>query len=227
MQNNLGLFIAKRASISGNMEALVDVSSGRRLNYLELNARCNRLANGLLGGGLASGDRIATLLMNGPECIETFFGAAKVGGVLVALNWRLVADELSFILTDSGADTLVFGSAFNDVVGDLQARGAKGTNVRTWIHVGEAADRPDFAVGYEDLLERAGDAEPETDATLPLGACLGSSVKPAKNPFLLILGETNTGVGDSYRNPLFIFEAVSHESTQVEISRNYFKSELG
>ncbi|NQZ94870.1 MAG: long-chain fatty acid--CoA ligase [Myxococcales bacterium] len=165
MQNNLGLFIAKRASISGNMEALVDVSSGRRLNYLELNARCNRLANGLLGGGLASGDRIATLLMNGPECVETFFGAAKVGGVLVALNWRLVADELSFILTDSGADTLVFDSAFNDVVVDLQARGAKGTNVRTWIHVGEAADRPDFAVGYEDLLERAGDAEPEIGAS--------------------------------------------------------------
>ena len=62
---------------------LVDVASGLRRTYAELNARCNRCANAMVDGGLASGDRVATLLMNGPEFVETFFGAAKVGGVVV------------------------------------------------------------------------------------------------------------------------------------------------
>jgi acyl-CoA synthetase (AMP-forming)/AMP-acid ligase II len=164
MKNNLGLFISKRAALHPNSEALVDIASGQRLSYAELNTRCSRLANGLVERGLHSGDRVATLLMNGPEFVETFFGVAKVGGVIVALNWRLVADELSFILTDSGADTLVFGSAFKDVVVDLHSRGSDGTQIRTWIHVGEAADRPDFAIGYEDILARASPDEP------PIGA---------------------------------------------------------
>jgi acyl-CoA synthetase (AMP-forming)/AMP-acid ligase II len=107
---------------------------------------------------------VATLLMNGPEFVETFFGAAKVGGVIVALNWRLVADELSFILTDSGADTLVFGSAFNEVVAELHRRGTDGTQVHNWIHVGEPADRPSFAEGYEDVVRKASDDPPEIAA---------------------------------------------------------------
>ena len=165
MQNNLGLYVTKRALLNPDTEAVVDISSGRRFTYTELNERCNRLANGLTDKGLVSGDRVATLLMNGPEFVETFFGAAKVGGVTVALNWRLVADELSFILTDSGATTLVFGTAFNEVVADLHSRGSDGTQVTNWIHVGDAADRPDFAVGYEDVLAGASTDEPEVGAS--------------------------------------------------------------
>ena len=161
MKNNIGLFITKRAQLTPNIDAVVDVASGRRQNYVELNQRCNRVANSLADAGLELGDRVATLLMNGPEFVETFFGTAKAGGVIVALNWRLVADELSFILTDSGSTTLVFGTAFNDVVTELQSRGTDGTQVTNWIHVGDAADRPSFAVGYEDMLAGVGDTEPE------------------------------------------------------------------
>ncbi len=164
MKNNLGLFVAKRAQLNPSTEAIVDISSGQRQTYVELNDRCNRVANAMTDGGLQIGDRVATLLMNGPEFVETFFGAAKAGGVIVALNWRLVADELSFILTDSGATTLVFGTAFNDVVTELHSRGTDGTQVTTWVHVGAAADRPDFAVGYEDLLARASADEPDVTA---------------------------------------------------------------
>jgi acyl-CoA synthetase (AMP-forming)/AMP-acid ligase II len=165
MQNNLGLFIAKRASLNPQGEAIVDISSGRRYTYAQLNERCNQLANRLVEDGLVPGDRVATLLMNGPEFVETFFGAAKVGGVTVALNWRLVADELSFILTDSGASVLVFGSEFSEVAKELHSRGTDGTQVKTWIHVGDSADRPHFAVGYEDLVTRASADEPEIGAS--------------------------------------------------------------
>ncbi|NNL67852.1 MAG: long-chain fatty acid--CoA ligase [Myxococcales bacterium] len=164
MQNNLGLLLAKRASLQPKTEALVDTASGERFSYAELNARCNRLAHGLLDREVRSGDRVATLLINGHEFIETFFGAAKMGGVIVPLNWRLVADELSFILTDSGANTLVFGSQFREVVEELHARGTEGTQVHHWIHVGDASDRPEFAVGYEDVMARSSTDEPEVGA---------------------------------------------------------------
>jgi acyl-CoA synthetase (AMP-forming)/AMP-acid ligase II len=164
VQNNLGLFVTKRAAISPDAEALVDLASGRRFSYAELNTRCNRLVNALVADGLASGDRVATLLMNGPEFVETFFGAAKAGGVIVALNWRLVADELAFILSDSGAETLIFGSEFRQAVEDLHRRGEAGTAVRRWIHVGDPTERPDFAEGYEDRLAGASVDEPEIGA---------------------------------------------------------------
>jgi len=164
MQHNIGQFIAKRANLNPNTTALVDITSGRRQTYTELDARCNQLANGLLAGGLSKGDRVATLLMNGPEFVETFFGAAKVGGVIVALNWRLVADDLSFILNDSGATVMVFGSAFNEVATELQSRGTDGTQITRWIHVGDAADRPSFAESYEDMMAAAAHQEPTINA---------------------------------------------------------------
>ncbi len=164
MQNNIGRFITKRAHLNPTTEALVDVTSGRRLSYVDLNDRCNKVANALVDGGMNKGDRVATLLMNGPEFVETFFGTAKVGGVIVALNWRLVADELSFILTDSGASTMVFGSAFTGIVTDLHSRGTDGTQITRWIHVGDAGDCPDFAESYDAVLAAASDTEPAETA---------------------------------------------------------------
>ena len=164
MQNNIGTFITKRASLNPTTEAVVDLASGTRLTYPELNERCNRVAHFLTTTGHQTGDRVATLLLNGSEFVESFFGTAKAGCVIVALNWRLVADELSFILTDSGARTLVFGTTFNEVVTDLHSRGTDGTQVTTWVHVGHPSERPDFALGYEDLLRKADSDEPVVTA---------------------------------------------------------------
>jgi len=161
MQNNLAQFLAKRAALNPRLEALIDVATGQRFTYAELNGQANRMAHALAGLGVGKGDRVATLLRNSPEFVETFFGGAKIGAVLAPLNWRLVADELAFMLTDSGAETLVFGSEFSPVVADLHARGSHGTAVRTWIYVGKPADRPAFAVRYEDLHGTASEQEPE------------------------------------------------------------------
>ncbi len=92
MLMNLGSFLAKRARLSPNLEAVVEVEQNRRFSYAELDARANRIANVLLATGVQKGDRVALLVMNGVEYIESYFGAAKIGAVLVPLNWRLVAD---------------------------------------------------------------------------------------------------------------------------------------
>ena len=53
MQNNLGLFLSKRALLSPTREAYVESDGSLRLTYTELNNRCNQLANSFLAAGIA------------------------------------------------------------------------------------------------------------------------------------------------------------------------------
>ena len=109
LQINFGDFLRRRAFITPHIEATVEPApNNRRLDFRELNARSNRVAQALKASAVMPGDRVALLLMNGAEFIETFFAIAKIGAVNVPLNWRLVADELEFILDDCGATVLVY-----------------------------------------------------------------------------------------------------------------------
>ena len=144
---NIGNLLARRAHINGTVEALYDVAAGRRYTYAELNAETNKAASLLTSLGVGKGDRVGLLLMNSAEFMTAFFATAKLGAVVVPLNWRLVADELEFILKDSGTKALVFGAEFAATVTDLQSRGPK-TDVREWLYVGEPDAKPDFAHDY-------------------------------------------------------------------------------
>ncbi|MEO8452704.1 MAG: long-chain fatty acid--CoA ligase [Gemmatimonadota bacterium] len=147
MRENLGVFLAKRAHLGPAAEALVEIERGHRFTYSELNARANRVAHLLRAKGVQKGDRVACLLMNGVESVESYFGVAKIGAVLVPLNWRLVPDELEFILNDSGAIILIYDAEVAPAVAALRNRA---TAVQTWLGVGPAG-----AVSSEDSYERA------------------------------------------------------------------------
>ena len=112
MRNNVGLLLAKRAHLSPALDGIVEVERERRFTFAGVNARCNRTANALSALGVARGDRVALLLMNPVEFTEAFFAILKLGAVVVPLNWRLVADELAFILGDSGAVALIYDEEF-------------------------------------------------------------------------------------------------------------------
>ena len=88
MTTNFGDFLRRRAFITPHIEATVEPSlDNRRFDYRELNARCNQVAQALRGCGVQPGDRVALLLMNGAEFIESFFAVAKIGAVNVSVNW--------------------------------------------------------------------------------------------------------------------------------------------
>ena len=168
MRNNIGLMLTKRASLSPRMEALVEVEAGRRFTFTALNERANRVANALTALGVRKGDRVALLLMNSVEFVESFFALAKIGAIIVPLNWRLVADELAFILGDSGTSVLIYGGEFRSTVAALAERArADATSkiaVREWLHVGAAETRDGFARDYEQLRDAAAATEPEIGA---------------------------------------------------------------
>jgi len=72
-------------------EKVALVSGEQRLSYSDLDEASNRVANALLKGGVARGDRVAMLLSNSPEFVITFFGVVKAGAVAVPLdtNWKI------------------------------------------------------------------------------------------------------------------------------------------
>jgi acyl-CoA synthetase (AMP-forming)/AMP-acid ligase II len=148
MKENVGLFLAKRAELTPRHEAFVQTETGLRLSWAELDARVDRVANHLHAQGVRPGDRVALLLMNGPEMFESYSAIAKLGAIAVPLNWRLVADELSFLLLDSGASVLVFGEAFDAQVAELARRGPAASAVKHWLRAGDDAELPAFAASY-------------------------------------------------------------------------------
>jgi len=163
VQNNVGLLLTKRAHLNPSLDAIVDVDKQQTFSFGALNARSCRTANALSGLGIRKGDRVALLMMNGVEFIESFFALAKIGAVVVPLNWRLVPDELGFILKDSGARALIYGAEFGGAVAELQARGPEGSAVEHWIQTG--GEIPDFARDYDALQSGASESEPETGAS--------------------------------------------------------------
>jgi len=155
---NIGQFLTKRAYREPTAEAIFDVASDRRFNFEELNARANKAANAMTASDIGAGDRVGLLLMNGVEFVESFFGAAKIGAINVPLNVRLVADELEFILKDSGTSALLFSEEFAPVCAELKSRGDK-TDITTWIQVGGTPGED--VLDYDAWVAPAADTEVE------------------------------------------------------------------
>jgi acyl-CoA synthetase (AMP-forming)/AMP-acid ligase II len=155
---NFGDFLRRRAFITPHIEATVEPAlDNRRLDFRELNARSNRVAQALTASGVMPGERVALLLMNGAEFVESFFAVAKIGAVNVPLNWRLVADELAFILEDCGATVLLYSENFAPLAAELQRRGVK-TALRLFVQVGGTPQA--FALPYDAWMGAARADEP-------------------------------------------------------------------
>ncbi|HLM29081.1 MAG TPA: AMP-binding protein, partial [Acidimicrobiales bacterium] len=103
----------------GDREALVDHPSGRRWTYAELDAAVDDVARGLLGLGIAKGDRVGIWAPNCPEWVLVQFATAKVGAILVNVNPAYRTLELEYVLNQSGVRLLISATAFK--TSDYQA----------------------------------------------------------------------------------------------------------
>ena len=74
---------------------------GQGVTYAELNASCNRLAAGLQNMGLTAGDRCALMMPNSIDAMVAYNALAKLGAVIVPINFTYRQHELSHIFTDS------------------------------------------------------------------------------------------------------------------------------
>jgi fatty-acyl-CoA synthase len=100
----------RRADIAPDHIAMEDLPSGERVTYGELHQRCGQAAALLADRGISAGDRVALLCRNRVEFFELLFACARLGAILVPLNWRMPAAELAPLLVDCGARLLVHGA---------------------------------------------------------------------------------------------------------------------
>lgn len=102
----LGSWLHRRKYKSAGQTAIV--FDDYRMTYDELDQRVDALANALAIEGVGAGDHVAFLGENHPAFLETLFAAAQLGAVTVALNARLAAAEIAYMLGDSATTTLIY-----------------------------------------------------------------------------------------------------------------------
>lgn len=135
-----------------------------RLSYAAFAARIERTATALKQElGIGRGDRVAILSLNRPDYLVLLYACARLGAMLVPLNWRLAVAEQLFILDDAGAKVLVLEQAFSGVLAEL-GQTAPGTSV-----VG-LDFTPTRGTTFEGLLTRSQGSgrNPHTDLSCPL-----------------------------------------------------------
>lgn len=93
-------------------EAMVEVASGRRWSYGELQADVNRLARGLLASGVRTGDRVGIWAPNCAEWTIVQLATATMGAVLVNINPSYRTHELEFVLRQAGVKMVVVAERF-------------------------------------------------------------------------------------------------------------------
>ncbi|MDJ0951768.1 MAG: long-chain fatty acid--CoA ligase [Alphaproteobacteria bacterium] len=94
---------------------------GEEISYRSFAARIGRLAAALKGElDVGRGDRVAFLGYNSPEMLDLLFACARLGAILVPLNWRLAAPEHAYILKNCQADVLFAEADFHDHVESIR-----------------------------------------------------------------------------------------------------------
>jgi fatty-acyl-CoA synthase len=108
----IGANLERTAAAFGGREALVDVPTGRRWTYAELNAATDALAANLIAAGIGAGDRVGIWAPNCPEWVLLQYATAKIGAILVNINPAYRSHELAFVLRQSGVSVLVSAEQF-------------------------------------------------------------------------------------------------------------------
>ncbi len=92
------------------------ICDDKRFTYEQFAERVGRLAGALRSLGVQPGDRVAFLSTNCHRLLEAYYGVVEVGAVVLPLNIRLAPGELSYILSNSGANVLFLEEAFLEMV---------------------------------------------------------------------------------------------------------------
>jgi len=151
--------------------AIVDRTRDARYTYSELDAGAERWARALVTLDVQPGDRVATLTGNRVDVIALFFGAMRMGAVLVPLNWRLAALELGRVVADARPSLVVGEARFRALAEDTE-RGA-GVPLR-WIDLD--AEVPALLAASEGTSVARQRSEPDAAAMLLYTS--GSTGKP-------------------------------------------------
>ncbi|MEY2966159.1 MAG: hypothetical protein RLY50_209 [Actinomycetota bacterium] len=119
--------LRRAEQVYGDRTAIIDepdqpAASWGSITYAEMARRARAQAAALDGLGVPQGARVAVVSQNSARLLTSFFGVSGFGRVLVPINFRLVADEVSYIVEHSGADVLLVDPELDDALSGVKAR---------------------------------------------------------------------------------------------------------
>lgn len=126
-----------------------------RHTFAEFKQRVNRVTNALMDLDVVQGDRVAVLQRNCSPYLELHFAIPQGGMILVTLNYRNREKELVYVINNSGANTLIVGSDYIDIINAIRK---EIPGVKNFISVGRKVNG---YLEYEELLSRYPADEPK------------------------------------------------------------------
>ena len=156
-------FLERTAEI--HPEALAVVHDDTRRTWAETYARCRRIAGALSARGIGKGDTVAVLSANLPELFESHFSVPMTGAVLNAINTRLDAEAVAFILSHGEASVLLVDPEFSELA-DRAVKIARGRDILVVdiLDPGFQGGNRVGALTYDDLLA---EGDPDFDWQMP------------------------------------------------------------
>lgn len=129
----------------------------KAITYGDLNVRTNKLANQLISLGFRTNDKISILLRNCNEYLEIIFALAKIGVISVPINFRLVGEEIKYIVNDSDSNGFILEEEFIGKIASIKSQ-LKIESDKYYL-VGNTP--VDSMVPYETLFEDSPLEEPD------------------------------------------------------------------
>ena len=127
-----------------------------RYTYRTLRQRIGRLASGLAGLGVRSGETVAVMDWDSHRYLECYFAVPMMGAVLQTVNIRLSPEQILYTLNHAGANVILCHTDFLPVLDSIKDRLE---TANTFILLSDEGERPQssatFAAEYEDLLARS------------------------------------------------------------------------
>lgn len=209
---NVGFMLRRLAEEKGRKEGVIFENS--RFTFSEFNSRVNRLANAVLDMGIKKGDRAAILHFNCSQYMEIYFAMAKLGIILVTLNYRLIGKELQYILDNSTPTILFLGEEFYDTIKPLQE---SHPYIKYYVHIGEK--KASQMLNYEELLMKYPDDEPSVEVNLSDDQLIIYTSGTTGYPKGALITHSNTFW--TCFNQLLLFEDLKEEDSTLVVSPLY------
>jgi fatty-acyl-CoA synthase len=157
-------WIAHHAITTPDKTATIDLASGRRHNYAQMNERVACIAGFLRKAGVEKGDRVGLIALNSSDVLDIIFATWRIGAVHLALNFRLTAPELAFIVGDAAPKLVIADAVFAGLVDSLKAE----TPGVQWVETDGLGGDTEFemAIAAADRVERIETLTPSEQAML-------------------------------------------------------------
>jgi acyl-CoA synthetase (AMP-forming)/AMP-acid ligase II len=163
-------FLRRAELVYGDRIGLIDepdqpAPSWGSLTWRQVADRARAQAAGLDAFGIGPGERVAIVSQNSARLLTSFFGVSGSGRILVPVNFRLVADEVEYIVNHSGARMLMIDPELDDALAGVKAEHR--------LVIGAEADEALYRFGVEPEPWDA-----DEDATASINYTSGTTARP-------------------------------------------------